>query len=152
MTPLPLRERVEALAGGDREADALICAALEYAPDMQTPEFVDGYIRVWRAENDGWGNWRVCARAAKDGVVTEYSGCSTKPQPVTASLDAALALVERVRPGCEIQMNRFADGKCYVEIWLGHECFSMDGATIALALLAALLRSLEADAGDNHGS
>ena len=71
--------------------------------------------------------------------------------PVTASLDAALALVERVLPGWDFTVKRFgmrANVEVFENNGKGYEYAS--GKTPALALLAALLKALIAQAKSSN--
>jgi hypothetical protein len=84
-----LIERLEKAEGPDREIDARLCAALYDIPDPPKA-FKLGACPPRRPHHD---DWQVeCWSAA--GLVRSYT-----PANYTASLDAALALVERVLPG-----------------------------------------------------
>jgi hypothetical protein len=66
------------------------------------------------------------------------------PPPYTASLDAALALVERVLPGHRSIVERAHDGTGWAMIQTGPEepRNMTDAPTPALALISALLKAL----------
>jgi hypothetical protein len=122
-----LLSRVEKAEGPDRELDREICLA---ARENVSTDPLSGF--VWRP--NGGGGW------------------SDVPD-LTASLDAALALVERVLPGSYVELS---GPRKYLHIptpvpnrWKAYiATFNHDGdktgwaATPALALLAALLRAL----------
>jgi len=116
-----LLSRVRAATGADRELDEQI--AIQIA----------GFKPTLRLGDPMLGNERT---------VPQYS------PPYTASLDAALALVEKVRPEAHwiVQTTDWREAKKYsAEIVLNPAkpfiCY--DAPTPALALLAALLTSLE---------
>ena len=111
--------RVEKLEGPDREVDALLADTF-----MERAEVND--VRRW-----GWVRWRFPGE--KGAHKTNF----------TASLDAALALVERVLPGWGAEFStmpptaRLFDGQAAgLDYYAEHE-------TIALALILVLLRALE---------
>lgn len=62
---------------------------------------------------------------------------------VGGSLDAALALAERVLPGARVMVERFHDGKGWTMVQRAPESAKVmtDGSTPALALCAAILRA-----------
>lgn len=131
-----LLSRVEGARGPDRELDALICAALR---DIAGPADCE-YVRAWS------GPW-----VAQAGLVilqedSGHNGPNFRPEKYTASLDAALALVERVLPGWTMACDATAP-----ELGIDWELFEPgpDGSRIVgthekhpLALLAALLKAL----------
>lgn len=141
-----LLERVEKATGPDRELDALIlCATL--APEgskVEQSQFSGAWVIYKPME---WGKepfkaWETPApwrRWAIDGM------------GLSASIDAALALVERVMPGWSIEMVRTR--YCTVEMWKADEegffnsgrdpiVRRTEGATPPLAILSALLKAL----------
>lgn len=61
---------------------------------------------------------------------------------VTASIDAAIALVERVLPGWRWNIGHDANDELHATIWHGVTEQDEYGATAPLAILAALLLSL----------
>lgn len=69
----------------------------------------------------------------------------------TSSLDAAIGLVERVRPGWLWTISNERDGRCCATLGPAHSTFLLGGdiesygATAPVALLAALLASLQED-------
>lgn len=148
MTPSPNPEEVSALLvrvkGADKpspELDARILCVLAapggcYVEQSKingawcifTPRLHNGDPTLW--ERHGWYR--------PDGW------------PVTASLDAAIALAERKRPGCGWEIDRiFHDQSCSAHVFaptaprpdlIGH--WHAIGPTPALALITALLESL----------
>lgn len=80
-----LLERLEDATGPDRELDALIALAL------------DGAVGIVRASAEGRPNEPFLTQSA-DGEEDALEG-------YTASVDAALALVERVLPGWRVALN-----------------------------------------------
>jgi hypothetical protein len=130
-----LRERVASLAGADREVDALVCAALRYSPypedDAIPPEakwqIVDTDTVEVRCDQPH-GYWLIHA------------------PPLTSSLDAVVALVEKVLPGSGISVGRDRDGATYGSVRWGDgvdDVALCRAATPALALFSALLASVD---------
>ncbi len=124
MTPslTDLIARVERAEGPDRELDRDLGYALDYRPDAG----------AWEPAQDGWalrGTWRA-------------------PLPVTASLDAALALVEAVLPGALYEIKalpaRLGHGASLwsVDPAAGRMLARADHRAPALALVLALLRAV----------
>jgi hypothetical protein len=62
----------------------------------------------------------------------------------TASIDAALALVERCVPGEKIVVEKMPSGRGYVTVGYGLLRPWADGPTPPLAILSALLWAIEA--------
>lgn len=122
--------RIEGLTGPDREADCEIAWVTEW--DTQ-----GSHGGLWRDAYPSWrgDEWRT-NRAANNWGVPAY----------TASLDAAVALCERVLPGWGISLG--INIKTYgAHIWkpgaLGPE-FSGRHSRPAIALVLATLKALEA--------
>ena len=67
-----------------------------------------------------------------------------EPPDVTASLDAAMALVERVRPGAGWAVGKTPGGTGWARVFKAREYYS-EAPTPAIALLIALLKSLETE-------
>lgn len=82
--------------------------------------------------------------AAIECALASTWGSAINPRPYTASLDAALALVERVRPGWTWEGGRDPAKASWAYLYakIDGPTFSASAPTPALALLAALLRSL----------
>lgn len=121
-----LLTRVEGLTGPDREVDALLLNAVGDQALFRGPKI------GWESREDGKGVWRSMPN-------------------ITASLDAVLALVERVlrplHPGMTLTLKAIYSGSrepyWYAEItWPSSERQGR-ATTPAIALLGALLRSLE---------
>lgn len=124
-----LAERVEGLAGACRETDVLIVQALY--PDIGPCE----------------------PHCAGDTPIFWNDPLYKKPcPPLTASLDAVVALIERELPGCGFVVSKNAGGNkrspCIACIEQDDDRWTYEGwpqclgATPALALLAATLRAL----------
>lgn len=116
-----LRERVEKADGPDRELDALITEAFEDERSL-------GRIYL---ESRRKGEY------APRGFLISY----------TASIDSAVALIERKFPGCEFEMTNIY-GIARVSLPLNFSDTPYATATrldgnLALALIAALLSALE---------
>lgn len=144
MTDLPtLLERVKAASGPDRELDADIHLVFQ-SPSASTEA----------------GRWRkpiLLEREHQRPGILEYvkiSGVSARPAPTfTASLDAVIAMAERVLPGmhwriektCEYPGLAFRAHK-YTG-WCGDYGSPKreEGATPALALLAATIQAVIAE-------
>jgi hypothetical protein len=134
-----LRERVGKATGPDREIDALVW--LKCCPEA----FDDQAFWSWRGMQP-----KGISDRALDDVKVGYA--RSRAPFFTASLDAALALVERVLPGWGWQIKRYGeDGEHEAYLWppseadhsrLHAEC---QHTTPALALLSALLSALIAN-------
>lgn len=102
--------KIEGLSGPDRELDAAIIRSL-----------AGGSRDHWF---DAWGEWTS----------------DDKAPPLTASLDASLALVERLLPGWSWRIGNRPGGGAWVKLGTSHQEYL--GATPALAILAALFKVL----------
>ena len=117
-----------------------IIARLEKAegPDRE----IDGFIALvegWtfeKMEGDRSPYWR------KPGV-TDYFMRSDLPR-YTASIDAAIALVERILPDPAILLGYGQDALTKPWARISVSCGSSHGATLPLAILRALFRALDA--------
>lgn len=165
-----LIERVEKAVGPDRDLDALIWVATGPATNAS------GWCGF--ALDEGW-RYEYEASGHFPGEVMEFavnSAGQRLPQalreaPVfTFSVDAALALVEKMRPGYRwgvssvaIKIGAYPDGKtAYGEGFRAHVTknsplrpmpSTADAPTPALAIIRALLRSLDTDnKGAVHGA
>jgi hypothetical protein len=90
-----LKERVEKATGADREIDAEVCAALRIVPDFDDTvyvaplhyeiisDFSGPKIRIYTVWADG----------------EKHHAATRNPPPITGSLDACVALADRVLPG-----------------------------------------------------
>lgn len=122
-------ERLEAATGADREIDADLMVALCGAWRVNDSQFYGPGEKSW-----SFGEYEEESRA----------WCGPLPY-LTASLDAALALVEEKLPGCDWNLDRDS-GRYEFEILPTEERigYGARSATPALAVLIALLRALEA--------
>lgn len=154
-----LLERIEAATGPDREIDSIIEATF-FAPEG------------WHIEQSPInGNWCIYSGTnARTGQprLWEAKGHSAIGKPYTASIDAAVALVEKKldgwgwQTGCPLPYSK--PREFYASVWrnglhVGHDGWvNEDGkpmpprpspaiyrSTPALALLCALLRALIAE-------
>ena len=127
MTSLPhLLSRLESAEGADRELDAAICA--------------------WSCPTLGLER---CKRSSRGGWHHPVHGLIAPPERYTASLDAALQLVERVLPGVYLWRLDFDDepneDRPYsFDLYHADVSATGAGATSALAVLTALLHALVA--------
>lgn len=134
MTPsLPaltdLLARVEAATGPDRELDADICTAL-----------LDP-----KREKNYW-NWQA-SRPQGSPHKPEADYWKGRAPKLTASLDAATALIERCLPGLTVRVRPkiLIGGKyqtCEIEIDEVGEFEAFNCTTPALACIAALLKAM----------
>ena len=143
--------KLEGLEGPSREVDAEIAATLR-VPQNKAPAWI---VR--------WAGAYAVHKGTK--VALKHQNGSTgvwwSPQPFTASLDAAVALVERLRPGWK---KHFYDAGMYgaerTTAHLSEPDFASlsrknqpyrrsdgSGFSLAVALLIALLRSLSQEGG-----
>lgn len=123
-----LRQRVAEATGPDRQIDAALVTTL--CPGATVGEYIhgEGYDVVFHAYELGIYNKARCP---------EY----------TASLDAALALVERLLPDAFIDMHSRAGGRNWeVVITTAPSCMEGKADTAPFAILAALLASLLSEA------
>lgn len=132
MTPLQsLLEKIQGVTGLDRELDILIGAATGY-----------------RNRFDGSLLSDVLAMPERHEEGMQWEGVPA----YTASLDAALALVERVLPGFDADVNiRSGEEPMAAYVWPAGTYIGGHGAqaaTAPLALLAALLTALISKEGN----
>ena len=126
--------KLEALDGPSREVDAEILGSLDGEHNLIT-RYYDAVI--------GWDTI--------NGLGVRNYG---HPAPLTASIDAASALVERVLPGWSWEARRSGFGNGQASVWNPMEQ-PRPGTTIradhksspAIALLIATLKALEARDG-----
>lgn len=124
-----LIERLEKLEGPDREVEAEIDVALF------------GGETVWKTANYTMESYPASRRPS----ATHIGGFANEHVPsYTASLDAAVALVERVLPGWDGFVPINAKGEAWVwpagGMGKGHR---VSAATPAIALLIATLKALQ---------
>jgi len=125
-----LRERVAKAAGPDREIDALICQAL--LPDLSGANYGRPGLVVDMAAPSVLGGGQIA-----------------EAPPLTASIDAALGLVERVLPGRTYHMDATYPEAGIDWVIFGHGKGTARSGTekplgpaIARAILLALLDAL----------
>lgn len=137
-----LIERLEKAEGPDREVDAEICIALQYGG----------------LNSDGASNVRTDPDWEGD-LLFEIEGdahpeCCSPIPALTSSLDAAIALIERVLPGWFWRAGKtslFPNGWAYVSKTHPSNCDRQDEAACAdgraanpaIALVLATLRALQ---------
>ena len=120
----PLITRLEEAAEGSRDLDARVASVFSHDVESDDGDF-------W------WGPFDEQAERVPD---------------FTTSLDAALALAERVLPGWEWLLRTDEERGFMVNCWrkgdepnMGDECFPSYAATPVLALCAAILRANHKD-------
>ncbi len=139
-----LISRLEEATGADREIDAAVFVALN------KPEQYPDDLRYYRLPHPSMDHMDMCAPGTY--WLKQRSGASLRTSPkLTESLDAVLSLAERVLPGWEWAIFRYAAPgrggmeKACARIFPvnGQHMGSGDclGATPALALLAAVLKA-----------
>lgn len=136
MTLSTLIAKVEALTGPSREVDARVCIAIQYggvnsegATNVRTDEDWDGDLLF------------------EIGAVE----CCNPIPPLSASIDAVVALIERELPGAEFDLtNLYGVASATLPLNGGDQSYETgrnECGILACALLAAFLRALEARAG-----
>lgn len=123
-------DRLGNAQGRDRELDAAIAVAVDGFHEFP-PAWEGGPLNYAYYEADGT---MMLPGNGGDQLVPKY----------TASIDAALALVERLLPGFDWILGRTNDGLT-IHCQLGGP-FMHFGATPALAVLVSLFRHLDAEA------
>lgn len=130
----PLHQRVREASGPDRELDAELYVLLEVIPN-------DGRVSTYGPYDPAFSPYLVA------GTKIDWLPTTREDAPYyTASIDAALALVERVLPGCRVRMLIMAS-KTLVNLAEHGVPFPKwsplaEGATPALAILSALLSAI----------
>lgn len=140
MTPTlsDLLERVKSAGGPDRELDANIATA------------IGGYIYEKRGRDQKAWFYPTDGRHGRRQIHGSYDAL----ERFTASVDAALALVERLCPDLVITFTRIGDGSGMLQIteaWLAEsdievvdDMSPMEPMPGAFAILCALLTALQA--------
>ncbi len=118
--------RLEAATGPDRELDAEIAIALLDAPKLASGKKVR----------------RTDLRASKEGYVHHKADLCYSANHYTASIDAAVALIERVLPGAEWSAARNSNGEYFGWIVSDGMPHCDDHETPALVLCTALVKAL----------
>ncbi|MBX3583602.1 MAG: hypothetical protein KF810_17080 [Rhizobiaceae bacterium] len=130
---MSLLSRVAKLEGADREVDAEIDVHLF------------GGETVWKMAIYTMESYPASRRPSKQHI----GGFANEYVPLyTSSLDAAVALVERVRPGCDWQVSNGHEDGCAARIDYGERATFHAGHTPAIALILALLQSLDMEPSD----
>lgn len=150
-----LRDRVLAATGTDRELDVDVCLALGIDPTHggEASGFI-GVDTVYRFTS----GMPLSEAAAKYPDWKTHAAISYRVPEITGSLDAAVALCERVLPGWP--WSAYGGGgadpdKPSVNVWPREQPFpaaldvSEEAATLALAFLAATLSALIAQEPDD---
>ena len=133
-----LIERLEKATGPDRDLDAALYVAL-----CKPKQYPDD-LRYYYLPSVSTDHMEMCAPGTY--WLKERSGRSLQTAPAyTASLDAALALVERVLPGWGYFLRHDSDSG-YVAALVYPDAFRVtpgatNGANMATALCLALLRA-----------
>ena len=124
-----LLERLEAATGPDREIDAAMHVAL-----VKPEQYADD-LRYFRLPTPSMDYMEMCAPGTY--WLKQRSGASLHTAPLyTASIDAIVALIERVLPGWELRLApRWAQLKQWDFV------HSSTGATTAIAACIALIRA-----------
>lgn len=138
-----LLARVEGARGPDRELDALIWLACGLDPVCGSP--MSGETRAGRFKFRP--GQPLSLLVAKYPKFIDLAAVACQPAHVTTSLDAAVALAERVLPGfdADINIRRSDDEDMAAYLWPSGTYiggYGGHGKTPALALLAAMLRAL----------
>jgi hypothetical protein len=155
-----LLRRVESATGPDRELDVDLCAALVYLATPPT-RLAEGWTLDYGPSPSGKG--RVMAYAVRGDQRVPHA--SESAADLTASIDAALALVERRgwrlrsldasvlgRPSVMLQScedRRFDDEDEQRGGWAPEYAGAL-AKTIPTAILAALLKALQAQAAQGN--
>ena len=124
---MSILDRLRAATGPDRKLDGDIAVALN-----QLPEIVGGYTR--RKDGLLWYHW-IPPEDCAIWEAPEYSG----------SIDAALALMERILPGSAYELRTGSEDYMFMILRsdLSLQWWPV-GATAPLAILATLFTALEA--------
>lgn len=146
-----LLERVEKATGPDRELDALVVATLLAPPGAHVKQSLIN------------GNWCIYDDTDRRGRERQWEGGPKHRRlgwcghwEVTASIDAALALVREKLPGCQWTLEtdacwlRVLSAEDVDEYQAGFNC--RGGEATALSICAALIRALIAQSKEQaHG-
>lgn len=135
-----LIERVRGLTGPDREVDCEICLTLNYVSALGAEDGPPIDLRRADDESD-WLDYELI----ENGRMVEYTDPAAE---LTASVDAALGLAERVLPGLGFGL---AGGHLGIDatIWPSADMsrlFTGRAATLPLAIIIAVLAALQSEA------
>ena len=136
-----LRERVEGASGPSRELDGEIDAALFGGRAAHT--FNENTSGARLRKSYGAGTVFDHTDPQTNGGYV-LSTMHREAEPLTSSIDAALALVERMLPGAEYEITTLY-GVAAVTIFTPFTAYGRrEDGDVRLAILCALLRALEA--------
>lgn len=141
-----LLERLERAERPDRHLDADILVAFGIiTPKPDAGGYLQKYRRPFPKGESGDG-WEVCLLPDWKWPTTVF-----EVEPITASLDAAIALVEKALPNCLRHFGRDwaqQGDRCYAIIQLDGATWSTGqqrAGTEPLALLTAMIKALIAE-------
>lgn len=130
--------KLEAAKGPSRELDAEIAATFHYVSHM--PDWVNNWSGKWEAAKSG----RVYLMEDSGNRGPNFISDS-----FTDSIDAAVALSERVLPGWDWGSHSFGEDGAHGEVWKHgwHDDTVIYGAhsSPAIALVIAILRAKQAE-------
>ncbi len=126
---------LERATGPSRDLDAEIDAALRIG---------NGYLPLWAFEN--FPTWRAKHRGTVEVVHDNgKGGLWWDSSPFTSSLDAAVALVERISPSTTMNIRIARDGSAHVQIFAHPEHRGLDPrgqhTITAIALCIAAIKA-----------
>lgn len=143
-----LLAKVEAATGPDRELDALIWAALDgWSLEIEPATNSEGPTSILVASRSLSPNTTERRKVGfYDDGFFPMSSWDDDVERYTASIDAAVALVEKMRRGHDVMLLKHDTGSAQAglaktagaPVWLNSELY----ATPALALCGALIRAL----------
>lgn len=141
-----LIERVRAATGPDRELDALIfCALLAPKGSKVDQSKFNGAWIVYEPASYGKEPFRIWE------IPSPWRRWSIDGMPLTASVDAALALAERVLLGWQVAMGTCGEDDtpwaCITEPDDPCRDFAVSSVTIPLAIVEAALLALQSNTG-----
>lgn len=140
MTPSDIISRLEKATGPYRELNRQI--AKHFGWFRVEPRFSRNKNGGWIAPEDFTGTY-----ADGSPILDGLHGTTIHGDVpnFTASLDATIALVEKVLPGARIDITKRYDGDGYACVWGPNGNRSSNAATPAIALLLALFRALPSE-------
>ena len=131
--------RLEAAEAGSRELDAEIWAALR-SEKIKITGIAQPY-----GDNSGATQVLFTLPPKRTESATQKRGDFQHAEPATTSIDAALALAERMLPGWRKFVEVVGDGRGSACVFLAHEAIDrpwFHAPTPALALCIAILRAI----------
>ena len=133
-----LIERLEAAESGSRELDALLWAHF-HAENIKVLDWIEPYGGLAKTQVE------FTVPPKRSAWVTSDRGPYRHAEPVSTSLDAALALAERVLGHTEMQIRIDQSGPASVAIEHGFASHVAVGLSPALVLCAAILKANQHD-------